>query len=204
MLYLIATRIFAWLVLLSPSSAAKEAEILILRHEVAILRRQVTAPKATWPNRALLAALARLLPRALRYHHIVSPHTLLARHQRPIKNKWTQPSSPDHPPMPEELRDLNVRFGTENPRWGFRRVHGELRRLSTRSARRPSTAPCTPPTSAPHHTNTPPTANGPPSPRPRPTDCSPPTSSTWTPSDCNACTPCSSWRSAPAPSTSWG
>ncbi|MEV6740842.1 integrase [Streptomyces sp. NPDC051104] len=91
MLYLIATRIFAWLVLLSRSSAAKEAEILILRHEVAVLRRQVAAPKPTWPDRALLTAFARLLPRALRQHRIVSPRTLLAWHQRLIKDKWTQP-----------------------------------------------------------------------------------------------------------------
>ncbi|WP_260327706.1 hypothetical protein [Streptomyces sp. Ag109_O5-1] len=61
MLYLIATRIFAWLVLLSRSSAAKEAKILILRHEIAVLRRQVAAPKPTWPDRAPLTAFARLL-----------------------------------------------------------------------------------------------------------------------------------------------
>jgi hypothetical protein len=61
LLYLIATRIFAWLVLLSRSSAAKDAEILILRHEVAVLRRQGTAPRPTWPDRALLATLARPL-----------------------------------------------------------------------------------------------------------------------------------------------
>ncbi|WP_329374865.1 integrase [Streptomyces sp. NBC_01483] len=129
MLYLIATRIFAWLVLLSRSSAAKEAEILILRHEVAILRRQVAAPKPSRPDRALLTTFARLLPRALRQHRIASPRTLLAWHQRPIKNEWTQPAPPGRPPIPEELRDLTVRLGTENPRWGFRRVHGELRRL---------------------------------------------------------------------------
>ncbi|MFD8381430.1 IS3 family transposase [Streptomyces sp. NPDC059679] len=127
--YLIATRIFTWLVLLSRTSVAKEAEILILRHEVAVLRRQVAAPKPTWPDRALPAALARLLPRALRQHRIVSPRTLLAWHQRLIKDKWRQPASPGRPPMPEELRDLIIRLGAENPRWGFRRVHGELRRL---------------------------------------------------------------------------
>ncbi|MGI5135543.1 integrase core domain-containing protein [Streptomyces sp. CA-106110] len=132
MLYLIATRSFAWLILLSRTSAAKEAEILILRHEVAVLRRQVTAPKPTWPDRALLAALARLLPRALRQHRIVSPRTLLAWHQRLIKDKWTQPPSPGRPPVPEELRDLIIRLGTENPRWGYQRVHGELRRLGHR------------------------------------------------------------------------
>ncbi|WP_406415745.1 hypothetical protein OH809_41600 [Streptomyces sp. NBC_00873] len=70
LLYLIATHLFAWLVLLSRSSAAKDAEILILRHEVAVLRRQIAAPRPTWPDRALLAALARLLPRALRSYRM--------------------------------------------------------------------------------------------------------------------------------------
>ena len=116
MLYLLATRIFAWLVLLSRSSAAKEAEILILRHEVAMLRRQVATPRAGWPDRALLAALARLLPRALRPYRIVSPRTLLAWHQRLVKDKWTQPPSPGRPPLPEEIRDLIIRLGAENPR----------------------------------------------------------------------------------------
>jgi putative transposase len=129
LVYLITMRIFAWLVLLSRSSAAKNAEILILRHELAVLRRQVTAPKPGRPDRALLAALARLLPRALRGHRIVSPRTLPAWHQRLMKQTWTQPPSPGRPPLPEELRDLIIRLGTENPRWGFRRVHGELRRL---------------------------------------------------------------------------
>ncbi|MFF1736581.1 integrase [Streptomyces sp. NPDC058247] len=73
--YLITMRIFAWLVLLSRSSAAKNAGILKLRHELAVLRRQVTTPKPGWSDRALLAALARLLPRALRGHRIVSPRT---------------------------------------------------------------------------------------------------------------------------------
>lgn len=129
LLYLIATRIFAWSVVLSRSSAAKNAEILVLRHELAVLRRQVSAPKPGWPDRALLAALARLLPRALRGHRIVSPRTLPAWHQRLVKKKWTQPPSPGRPPLPQEIRDLIIRLGTENPRRGFRRVHGELRRL---------------------------------------------------------------------------
>ncbi|WP_055494932.1 IS3 family transposase [Streptomyces sp. TP-A0356] len=134
MLYLIATRIFAWLVLLSRSSAAKEAEILILRHEVAVLRRQVAAPKPPWPDRTVLTTFARLLPRALRQHRTVSPRTLLTWQQRLIKDKWTQPASPGRPPIPDELCDLILRLGTESPRWGFRRVHGELRPLGHKAS----------------------------------------------------------------------
>ncbi|MEE4598934.1 integrase core domain-containing protein [Streptomyces sp. DSM 41524] len=127
--YLIATRIFAWLFLMTRSAATKNVEILILRHELAVLRRQVTSPKPGWPDRALLAALSRLLPRVLREHRIASPRTLLAWHQRLVKQKWTQSPSTGRPPLPEEIRDLIIRLGAENSRWGFRRVHGELRRL---------------------------------------------------------------------------
>ncbi|MFG1811062.1 transposase [Streptomyces sp. NPDC049040] len=129
MVYLLATRIFACLVLLCRSSAAKNAEILVLRHEVAVLRRQVDASKPTWPDRALIAALSRLLPRILRGHRIVSPRTLLAWHQHLVKQKWTQPRSPGRPPVSDELHNLIIRLGVENPRWGARRVHGELHRL---------------------------------------------------------------------------
>jgi hypothetical protein len=89
-------------------------------------------PRPGWPDRALLAALARLLPRVLRCHRIVSPRTLLAWHQRLVRKKWTQPPSPGRPPLTEELRELITRLGAENPRWGFHRVHGELRRLGHR------------------------------------------------------------------------
>ncbi|MFD8708322.1 helix-turn-helix domain-containing protein, partial [Kitasatospora sp. NPDC059648] len=81
---------------------------------------------------ARLAALARVLPRALRGHRIATPRTLLARHQRLIKQKWTQPPSPGRPPVSDELHDLIIRLANENPRWGARRVHGELHRLGHR------------------------------------------------------------------------
>ncbi|WP_441005754.1 hypothetical protein [Streptomyces malaysiensis] len=122
LVYLIGTRIFAWLFLMSRSSAAKNAEILILRHELAVLRPQVTAPKPGWPERALLAVVTRLIPQALRERRIVSPRTLPAWHLRLVKQKWTQPPSTGRPPLPEEIRDLITRLGAENPRWGFRRA----------------------------------------------------------------------------------
>ena len=132
MLYLFAGRIFAWLVLLARSSAAKDVEILVLRHEVSVLRRQLPAAKPDRADRAVLAALARLLPRPLRERRIFTPRTLLAWRKRLVARKWTQPRPPGRPPVPEELRDLIIRFGGENPRWGSKRVHGELRRLGHR------------------------------------------------------------------------
>src|SRR5882724_6681163 len=99
-------RVFGLLVLLSRGDAGKDTEILVLRHEVAVLRRQVARPRPDWADRAVLAALARLLPRHLRLHRIVTPGTLLAWHRRMLRKKWTYPSAPGRPPVPGKVRAL--------------------------------------------------------------------------------------------------
>ena len=113
--YLAVSRLFAWLVLLIRSDASKDVEILVLRHEVEVLRRQVARPKPDWADRAVIAALARLLPRHLRVHRIVTPGTLLAWHRRLIKNKWTYPNPAGRPPIPEEIRELAQQLARQNP-----------------------------------------------------------------------------------------
>ena len=129
LLYVIAIRVFGWLVLLGRGQASKDAEIMVLRHEVTVLRRRVARPKPDWADRAVLTALARLLPAVLRAHRIVTPGTLLAWHRRLITRKWSYPNQTGRPRTNQAIRDLVLQLAQDNPAWGYRRVHGELSRL---------------------------------------------------------------------------
>ena len=118
LLYLILVRASGWLVLLGRSQASKDAEIMVLRHELAVLRRQIARPRLDWADRAILAALARLLSPALRGSRLVTPGTLLAWHRRLTTRKWTYPNRPGRPAADQEIRDLVLQLGRENPTWG--------------------------------------------------------------------------------------
>jgi putative transposase len=108
------------------SDAAKDVEILVLRHEIAVLRRQVARPRPDWADRAVLAALARLLPGRLRLHRIVTPGTLLAWHRRLARKKWAYLGAPGRPPVPAGVRALVEQLARQSPRWGYKRIQGEL------------------------------------------------------------------------------
>src|SRR6476620_8816441 len=127
LIYLMLTKLLGWTVLLARSGTTKEIEILVLRHQLAVLRRRTPRPRMNWTDRALIAALAGLLPVRRRCGLLVTPSTILRWHRQLVARRWTtQPTRPGRPAIPAGLRALVVRLATENPTWGYRRIHGEL------------------------------------------------------------------------------
>src|ERR1039457_2694373 len=111
-------RVFGWLVLLGRGQASKDAEVLVLRHEGLVPRRQVARPGPAGADRAILAALARRLPTGMRGSRLVTPGTLLAWHRRLVTGQLTYPSRAGRPAGGQEIRDLVLRVAGENPAWG--------------------------------------------------------------------------------------
>jgi putative transposase len=132
LLYLIFARLCSWLVLLGRSSASKDAELLVLRHEIAVLRRASSRPRLDWADRAVLAALVRLLPARLRAHRLVTPGTVLRWHRRLVTRKWICPNRTGRSPVSAEIAALIEQLATENNGWGYKRIQGELLKLGHR------------------------------------------------------------------------
>jgi transposase len=128
LLYLIFRQVMAWLGLLARNAQSKNAEILVLRHEVTVLRRQVNRPRLSWADRAVFAALTRLLSPVCRRHRIVTPATIVRWHRDLVKRRWTQPRGQRRGGRRTllELPRLVLRLAVENSSWGYRRIQGEL------------------------------------------------------------------------------
>jgi putative transposase len=131
--YLTLCRSIQLLVLLARNEAAKDLEILVLRHQLTVLRRQVGRPRLEPADRALLSAASRALPRSRWSCFFVQPETLLRWHRRLLAGAWTYPRrGQGRPPLDHDVQQLIIRLAKENPRWGYQRIQGELQQLGMR------------------------------------------------------------------------
>src|SRR5437763_6522962 len=131
--YLAFSAVLSLVVRRRSSEFAKDVELLVLRHQLVVLNRQQPRSSLRPADRALLAALARLLPPRRRHGLVVTPQTLLRWHRQLVRRKWAQPRrSPGRPTIDDRLRQLVLRFALENPGWGYPRIAGELLKLGLR------------------------------------------------------------------------
>ena len=127
LIYQMFAKLLSWVMIHARSDTTKEIEILVLRHQLAVLQRRTPQPRISWSDRAVIAALARLIPVRRRHGFLVTPATILHWHRRLVRRRWTTPPvRAGRPAIPTGVRALTVRLATENPTWGYRRVHGEL------------------------------------------------------------------------------
>jgi putative transposase len=132
LLYLIFRQVLGLVLLMGRTSSTKDVELLVLRHEVTVLRRTNPRPRMDWADRAVFAALVQRLPRTLRRRRLVTPDTILRWHRRLVRRRWTYPNRTGRPPIDDVLVALVVRMARENPRWGYIRIQGELLKLGHR------------------------------------------------------------------------
>src|SRR3954454_18327838 len=125
--YQMFSKLLGWMVLRTRSDTSKEIEILVLRHQLAVLQRRTPRRRMSWTDRGVIAALARLLPVRRRHGMLATPSTILRWHRQLVARRWTtQPVRTGRPAIPAGVRALLIRLASENPTSGYRRIHGEL------------------------------------------------------------------------------
>jgi hypothetical protein len=192
--YLVAWRLFALVLLLARSDCSKDLELLVLRHELSILRRQARRTQRTESDRLLLAALSRVLPRRSWQAFLVTPETLLRWHRRIVACRWTYPRRrPGRPPVDQKVRELILRLARENQPLGLRQDRGRVTQARGHPCRRRWCATCSPAPSSRRHPSVPRPVGGR-SCANTDTRSSPVTCSPSTRSGCGGCTCCSSSR----------
>ena len=132
LLYLIFLQVLGLILMMGRRASSKDVELLVLRHEIAVLRRTNPTFRLDWADRAVFAALIRRLPTRLRAHRLVTPGTIGRWHRRLVRRRWTYPTRPGRPPIDDVVAALVERMARENSSWGYRRIQGELLKLGHR------------------------------------------------------------------------